>query len=58
MEGLEGRMLLSISQVASKIVQSRGVNTSSPLAQTSNDTTFDYTTPQGSKVDIKLIGPG
>jgi hypothetical protein len=58
MEGLEGRMLLSLSGVAEKIVQHRGVNSSNPLAQTSNDTTFDYTTPQGAKVAIKLVGPG
>jgi hypothetical protein len=59
MEGLEGRMLLSTtSGVAEKIVQHRGVNSSSPLAQTSKDTSFDYTTAQGSRVDIQLIGPG
>jgi hypothetical protein len=57
MEGLEGRMLLS-SSTATPIVQPRGVSASSPLAQTSNDTTFDYTTPQGSKVSLSLVGPG
>jgi len=46
-EGLEGRMLLSLSGVAEKIVQHRGVDSSSPLAQTSTNTSYDYTTPQG-----------
>ena len=57
-EGLEGRMLLSGSQGASAIAQFRGVNSLSPLAQTSTNTTFNYQTPQGAKVAIKLVGPG
>jgi len=57
-EGMEGRLLLSLSGVAQKIVQSRGADVHSPLAQTSTNTAFDYTTAQGSKVAVNLIGPG
>jgi hypothetical protein len=59
LEGLEGRQLLTSTQVdVESILQRRHVSSTSPLAQTSNDVTFDYTTAQGSKVDISLIGPG
>ncbi len=51
-------MLLSLSGVAQKIVQHRGVDSGSPLASTSTNIEFDYTTAQGSKVDIQLVGPG
>ena len=58
-EGLEGRMLLTtFSGVTQRIIQKRGVAYSSPLAQTSNNTTFDYTTSTGAKVQIDLTGPG
>ena len=59
MEGLEGRMLLSGTTVSAEaIAQPRGVDATSPLAQTSTSTSFNYTTSQGSRVSLKLVGPG